>query len=600
MKRTSQLAHYLLFGLLALTACRQSPKEQMPEVDFKRTDNTAIIRLEGEPDRLTPLLTINNYANQVQGNNIFMTLLTIDPTTLELVPSLVQSRPEVRDLTEGEFAGGVSYTFSIHNEAVWSDGRPVTGNDYVFTLKALLNPRVPAAPYRPYVSLIKDVVVDAANPKRFTVFCNEKFIQGEEYVGNTFYVMPEHLYDPNGDLKAISIRQLTDPAAAEQLANTNPKLQQFADQFADQKYARDPQFVNGCGPYRLQQWETGQQIVLVRNDNWWGDKLVGRYPALEADPAQLVFKPISDATTSVAALKAEELDVAYNLDPTGFEELKATPETAERYNFFTPPSLSYLLLYVNTRDPRLNDKRVRQAIAHAIDVQEIIDNVYNGFGQRLASPVHPSAEYYNKNLQPYAFNVERARELLSAAGWKDSNNNGTVDKAINGQPTELVLDLLIPANRETSRATALLIQDNARRAGIGITPVAQESSVLFDNLKKGNYALASAGRSLTPTLWNPVQNFHTTKGDNRTGFGNAQTDAMIESILVTLDKEKRDQLYRDFQAILYDELPEIPIFVPTNRLIIHKRFDTTISTLYPGFLPALLKLREPFRENLLN
>jgi peptide/nickel transport system substrate-binding protein len=584
-----------IFIMLTAGACQQKSTQEASDIDFQRIGNSAIIRQEAEPDRLTPLITTNNYANQVMYETIFLFLEEPDPETLNYQPCLIEKRPVPKDVTEGEYAGSVAFTFDIHDAAVWDDGRPVTGNDYLFTFKAILNPKVQAAPFRPYAAIYRGIEVDPEEPKHFTVYA-DKSIETEAYVTNLFVVLPEHLYDPEGYLRDIPLEQLIDPEQRDQLADSEPRLQQFADQFSDQKYGRDPQFVSGCGPYRLVEWTTGQRIVLEKKENWWGDALAGEYPALQAFPRELIFQPIPDAATYIAAMKGEEIDLAYNIDPNGFEELQESNYTQERFDFFTPPIMAYSLIYLNTKLPELSDKRVRKALAHVIDVQEIIDNIYNGIGERLATPVLPSFDYRDPTLKPYEFDIDQARELLAEAGWEDSNNNGIVDKEINGELKELELELFISAGRETQRQSALLVQDNARRAGISIQPVQQESSVLFDNLRKRNYEMAYAGRGFSTPLWNPKQSFHTLEGDNRTGFGDAETDALIDEILVTLDKEKRDSLYKVLQARIYEEVPEIPMFVLSNRIAIHKRFETTVSPLYPGVFPRLLKLRDPFRE----
>jgi peptide/nickel transport system substrate-binding protein len=466
----------------------------------------------------------------------------------------------------------------------------------VFVLKAIFNPKVQAQAARAYLSFIKDVAIDPNNPKRFTVYSKEKSIQDEEYISNAFAIMPEHFYDPEGLLREVELQDLLDESRANRLAAKEAILQRFADQISDQKYDREKGFIMGSGPYQLEEWITGQQIVLRRKDNWWGDALADRFPALRAYPERLVFKPVIDAVTTLAAIKAEELDVAYNIDPNSFEEVKSTAFVAERYNFHTVPSTAYYYVGVNTVNPKLSDKRVRRALAHIIDVDEIIQEVFNGYGVRMATPVLPDVDYLEKKLQPYAFDIEKARRLLAEAGWEDSNNDGIVDKVIDGKRTELSLQLIISANRETSLNLGLLIQENARRAGIDIQLTPQESSVLLSNLRKRDFELISAGRSLTPTLWNPKQNFHTQAGDNRFGFGDARSDAIIDEILVTLDKPRRDALYKELQGIIHDEAPEIPLFTPTNRLVIHKRFDTPTTVIFPGYVPQLIQLKAPFRR----
>ncbi len=585
--KTSSLLFF--FVLTGIGACRQSATEEATAVDFKRTDNTVIIRLDGEPERLHPVLQTSNYAGQVS-SQIFSLLMTQNPQTFEFIPQLAKGRPAVEDRVDGE-----AFTFELFEEAVWDDGSPVTGHDFAFTMKSVFNPRVQAQRVRAYLSFITDVQVDESNPKRFTVVTNEKFIQAEEYISSLMPVLPAHVYDPEGLLGNIPLRSLTDAAQAEKLAESDPRLQRFADLFSAQQYSREKEFVSGSGPYRLDSWETGQQLVLRKKENWWGDALADRYPGLRAYPDALIYKPILDATTSLAALKAEEIDVMGNIDPQGFLEVREAENTAARYNFFTPVQLSYFNIYINNTLPKLSDKKVRRALAHAIDIDEIIQAQFNGFGERLASPVLPMVDYYNKDLPLIPFDIEKARSLLNEAGWTDSNNDGIFDKEIDGERVALSLSLMITAGRETSRAIGLLIQDNARRAGIDIQLEPLEPSVIFDRLRKKEYELGAAGRGLSPVLWNPKQYWHT-QGDNRTGFGNAETDAMIDQILVTRDKVKRDQLYKRLQAIIYDEQPEIFLFMPTGRVAIHKRFEAEVTPIPPNFEPSHFKLKERFLE----
>lgn len=577
------------FLLLTLGACKKEP-----QVEFKRTTNEVIVRIVGEPDRLNPLLSSNNYATQVN-SQIFTYLLNVDPQTLKLIPQLAKSKAIIEEITEGPWKDGLAYTFEIHAEAVWDNGSPVTANDFVFTLKAALNPRVPAQRYRPYLAFIKDIAVDPANPKKFTVFTDQKYILGEEAIASTVPVIPEYFYDSEGLLRDIPLSEFTSSENSEKLAAEDAKLQQFADAFTAPKFSREKDGVSGCGPYSFESWETGQQIVLKKKENWWGDPLGKDFPALLALPDLLVFKPIPDEATSLAALKAEEIDVVSDIDPKEFSAIQQTDFTSARYEFHTPLTLANFFLHLNTRSPKLSDKLVRQALAHAINVPEIIEALYYGFGERTVGPVHPRAAYYNSDLKPREFNIEKARELLSAAGWEDTNNNGTVDKIIEGQLTELELNYKLTAGRELSQKLALLIQDNARRAGIGIALDAAEFTVIMDQAKKGQFEIISAGQTISPTLWDPVQSWHSQSvgsGSNYSGFGTAQTDALIEQIRVTLDEKQRNDMYKELQSVIYEEQPLTFLFVPTGRIAIHKRFETETSPYYPGFFPNRFRLKE--------
>lgn len=569
--------------------CKQTPKSTESDLVFEldRPLDEAVIHLDGEPDRLNPCLSVNVYSRTVF-NQLFLYLLNVNPTTLEFEPVLAASRPKINPILEGQYAGGMSYDFEIHKEAVWDNGSPVTGHDYAFTLKAVLNTKVPAVAYRPYLSYVKEVLVDEENPKKFRVLLSEPYMLGEETVGALLPVLPAYQYDPEGLLTAIPFSAMADET--QQAALDQEKLQRFADAFTGEAMNRSPETVDGCGPYDFVSWETGQKIVLKRKSNWWGDKLADQFPQLSAYPKQLTFKPVPDPTTATTALKDGQLDVLSNLPPNLFEEIKATPFVSDRYNFFMPSSLVNTFLYVNTRSPKLSDKKVRQALAYAIDVQELIESAYEGYGEPYTSPVHPSSSYYNKDLKVITYNPEKAEALLKEAGWNDSNNNGIADKMIDGELVEMSLEYKLTAGREISQTIAQLIKDQARRAGFEITLRAEEFNTLNQDLKTGNYEIAIGAKSISPTLWEPKQTFHS-EGDNRTGWSTPESDALIDRIQVTIDEKERKRLYLELQAILYDELPWIYLLVPTGRVVVHKRFEAVTTPIFPGIVHKDLKLK---------
>jgi peptide/nickel transport system substrate-binding protein len=581
------------FLLTAFWSCRNvESTRQAPKVDYQRTSNEAVVAMRSEPDVLNPVITTTSNSRQIF-EMMFQYLMDIDPQDLVLRPQLVKSKAEVRDITDGPYAGGASYTFEIREEAVWDDGRPVTAQDYVFAIKASLNPKVQAARVRAFLTYIKDIEIDAGNPKRFTVFTSEKDILGEESIVWSVPLLPEHIYDRDGLLKDIPISDFTDPDKIERLAETNEALGRFAEQFSGPAFGRDPEQISGSGPYRLVSWDAGQQLMLVRKENWWGDRLPAGTSGFEAYPDTLTFVIIPNEETAVAALRAEEIDVLSDIGPENFEDLKNTEYTAERYQFASPPILGHYFLYLNNNQPQLADKRVRRAMAHLVNVDDILETYYLGYGQRHAVPVLSDAAYYDDELKPVAFDVERAKALLSEAGWKDSDGNGILDKQVNGERLEMKISYLYPSNSERAENIGLLIKDDAIKAGVEIEMVPEESNLLLQRTKTGDYSMALAGKTISPTLWNPKQLWHTNAGsggDNRTGFGNAETDRLIDEILVTLDEQKRNEMYKQMQRIIYDEQPVIFLFILKGRLVVHKRFDFEVTPIVPGLRPNELKI----------
>jgi ABC-type transport system substrate-binding protein len=592
MKPIKILPFLFITALFIGTGCQGDGQQKSDKGSYElgRPLQEAQLQVDAEPDRLNPLLTNSNYSNTVLAN-IFSYLLDLDPLTLEVQPRLAVSRPEIQQLEEGPYAGGVSYTFEIQPEAAWDNGSPVTAEDFIFTLKAVFNPKVPATIFRVYLSFIKAVEVDPDNPKRFTVFSDKQYIIGEEVIGNAIPLMPAYHYDPDGLLADIPLSDLLDQEKAKALAASNPNLQAFADAFSQTRFSREPEGVTGSGPYRLASWETGQKIRLERKKDWWGDKVAQDNDMLKAYPEALVFRPISDPNTAVAAVKDGQIDVMANVPPKQFQELQATEFVKEQFNFHSPSSLVHTFIYVNTRLKKLSDKKVRQALAYALNVDEIINTVFSGLAVPSTGPVHPSFSYYNDEIEPIPYNPERARALLEEAGWTDSNDNGIVDKEIDGERRELSLEYNYTAGRDISQNVALLLKESAKQAGIEITLNPQEHSVNIENLKRRDFELVGGAKSIQPVPWEPKQDFHS-EGDDRTGFASPETDAMIDRIQSTFDKAKRKEMYLELQEILHEEMPIIPMIIPKGRLIIHERFETPITPIFPGYAPRLLKVKE--------
>jgi len=265
--------------------------------------------------------------------------------------------------------------------------------------------------------------------------------------------------------------------------------------------------------------------------------------------------------------------------PETFKTLMADGAVSKAYDVITASRYVWGFWYINMQNPKLADKRVRRALAHVIDVDAVIKDVLNMPLDRITTPVLSSMPGYDSSLKPIEFNIDKAKSLLKEAGWEDSNNNGVVDKMINGELVELNLSIATSSARATQEQQALLVKEDAIQAGINLEVLVRDTRVNTEELNNGEFEL-TLGALLEPTPWSydPYQLWHTAStppnGLNRMGFGNAETDALIEEIRTTIDAEKRNELYQEFQQIIYEEQPMIFLFEVPNFLAIHKRFNS--------------------------
>lgn len=520
--------------------------------------------------------------------NLFQSLLSIDFVSLELVPVLAENRPTIEKLDGGK----LKISYAIRKEAVWDNGTPVTAKDVEFTIKVIKNPKVNNPQNKPYYEFIEDFIHNTDDPKKFTLLCKETYILAEASSGD-YGVLPEYFYDPKGLMKGFTIPQLNKEKDA---LTDDPKINEFATDFNSEKRQREKEFITGSGAYKLDSWVTGQQIVLKKKKDWWGDELAEVNCYFQANATELVYKTVNDMTSAITSLKAGNLDVMYGIKPKDFVELPNSDKIKQSFILHKPSQLAYTYLGINLKLAKFSNKKTRQALAHLVDVEKMIQTVYYGLAERIVGFVHPSLKKdINTDLKPYQFDPEKAKQLLAEAGWKDSNGDGVLDKIIGGKREEFNIVFSVNAGNDMRKAIALMFQEEARKIGIHVDVIAQDWSVYLDNLKKHNFEMYFGSWISTPVPNDPKQIYHSESalngGSNYVSFGTPQSDAIIDSIRVELDEDKRAAFYKKLQAILYDEVSYIYLFAPTERIAIHNRFsNASTSVMRPGFWEAGFQL----------
>lgn len=468
----------------------------------------------------------------------------------------------------------MDYTFEILDEAVWDDGSPITAKDYEFTLKACLNPHVGTA-YKGYFRNVTRFKIDEANPKKFSV-TYKRHILGEAIVGGV-YIYPEYIFDPANLMEKYTIEELIKNEKDTAWVKDRPDLQQFADVFQGEQYNINPEYVGGAGGYKLKTYIKNDRVVLVKKKNWWGDKLKDKYPLLTANPDRIIYRTIVDQTTAIAALKNGDIDIMSEVEPTTFLELKNGP-LADKYNFYTPELSQSSVAYLNMQNPKLSDKKVRKALAHLFNYDEIIDKIMQGLAKRSSGPIHESRSYFNKELKMIDFNPATAKKLLADAGWKDTDNNGVLDKMIGGEKIELSLTVLIGSGSNLGIPITNFVKDEARRYGIELNYQEVVFNQVLERFKTGDYEIVLAtGRGHFSFPDDLSTGFHSSatppNGRNYPRFGNAESDKLVNEIRFTLDPAKRETMYKRIQEMIADEVPAIYIYAPLGRIIVSKRFD---------------------------
>lgn len=594
INRFGILSVSLLF-LLCFTACddsssssssggADSTQAQSNEGTPERGDWIRIYN-PSDPDALHPYASFHASASYVK-DHLFQFLCDINPQTLELVPVLAKERGTASP-------DGLSYSFEIREEAVWDNGSPITGYDYEFSMKAIKNPLTEAPHIRAYYVFIKDVKVDASNPKKFTVYTESPFFLGETAISG-IDIIPKYFYDPNGKLDKFTVQDFfNDESSLEK----DSDLIEWSTEFHDVKYKREPEFIVGSGAYKVESWTSGDNITLVRKSDWWGDQLSELGFGFNGYADKIIYKTITNRQAAIRAAAAGEIDVVRDIPATDFIKIQDGKDgIKDKFNLHTPDTYSTVYLGMNCRpsagrSPFLEDRRVRMALTHLLDVDRVIEKIYEGFGKRIVGPVSiNNKDEYNANLKPIPFDPEKAKQLLDEAGWIDTDNDGVRDKVIRGKKTPFEIEIMVSNSSQTAPRVAEMLSQEAAKAGLTVNVNRTQFSTMTGKLREHDFDMFGAGFIGSPIPTDLRQLWHTEawlqNGSNYFGFGTAHTDSLIDKIRVTLDANERKPMYDEMQTIIQEEAPVIFLHSPIERIIIHKRFRNAFPSVdRPGYSP---------------
>lgn len=300
----------------------------------------------------------------------------------------------------------------------------------------------------------------------------------------------------------------------------------------------------GSGPFKLAEWRKGDSLILERYDGYYGGA-TDIPPVGPAKVDRVIFKLIPEPASRVAALMAGEVDLIDELPHHAIGQVEADPKTKV---LKTNGTRSFFIDF-NTTKPPFNDARVRRAANHAVDRQLIIDRILNGLAVPLATLISPDSYGYNPDLKPYAYDVAKAKALLAEAGYP------------NGVDVTLDVD---NAFKEQAEAVAALLD----RAGIRAKVQLWERTALTDMWKNPGHDRQMNFRSWGDGALDPVGIFvpvlKTKDRGNVSGYSNPEVDRLLTAADTELDVEKRAEMYRQAQAIIYDEAPLLYLWLPQD------------------------------------
>lgn len=561
-----------LFFILVLCSCGSGDSNRVTDIKPVFGEWVVVHQLS-DPEGLNPVVTNDASASAVF-NRVYERLLDQDFETLELIPVLAETRPTISE-------DHLSYTFTLRKGIKFSDGHPMTTADVVFSFKTVKNPLIiDGAALRNYFLDMQDIV--ATDDRTFTITMLQPYFLAEYQLGS-YWIMPKHILDPKGLTDRYTVAETNDLGRAQR----NPALKEFADWFNTATVKLDPKVNVGSGPYVYDTWNTGEAVILSKNKKWWRQGMDKWNPAY---PDKIVYKVVNDRNTAVVSVKNQEIDFMEYVPPPKYTE---EVDTAALLYLAKRPFKTQVYTYIgwNTQRSVLADKRVRRALSHLVDRNALMNQVLRGLAEPMNSPVYIGTREYDSTIQPIRYDPSRARQLLSEAGWKDSNADGYLDKVENGRLIDLRFKFLLNAGNEAREQIALILSDEFKRVGIRAELQKLEWSVFLENLRTRNFDAYIGSWVNDPIPTDPYQLWHssqaTNHGSNYTNFINARADKLMELNRMEFDEAKRIEYMKEFQRIVVDEQPYTFLWMPYYPAVYNRRLhNVQFSYVRPGYNPT--------------
>ena len=407
-------------------------------------------------------------------------------------------------------------TFYLRKDALWSDGVPITAADVRFSWQAQIDPDVGWFGGTSIKEPITDVEV---------VDDHTAVFHFEEGYANQLVDVAQGLILPKHAFGALPF--------SEWRGNS--------DWFVENAVT--------SGAFVIESWQDGERIVLRRNER----ALPEDRPAYD----RLVIRLVADDATRSAQLRAGEVNFIV-VEPAAAAALDGTQDVdLISWNY---RQVAYVIW--NLRRPLFQDARVRRALTMAIDRQAVIDTLYRGYAQPTTSLYLRDAWVYNRDLEPIPHDPEAALALFAEAGWRDTDDDGVLDK--DGEPFRFALET--NKGSQVRGDVVLMLQEQLRRVGVDAEVVTYEFAALIERERAGNFDASFLGISVD-TSWNLDALVHSSAIDSPSAFNlgaysNPEVDRLIDEIQTFAEPLDAKPLHDQLQAVLHHEQPVTLMYQP--------------------------------------
>lgn len=531
------------------------------------TENVLVYHDIAGPDDMHPCNGVSASRTEIMGYTQVY-LVGIDYQKLTTRPVAVKTLPAISD-------DGLEFHYVLRDDIKFDDGSPLTVNDVIFTFKANKCPLTNNPHAKPYLDNLADIV-PAKEKNGFTIRMKKKYLQNVLFLAD-YPIMQRSFFDKNDVLSKYTFAQFDDHAFK---ADQQKDLNDWATEFNSAKYSRDPKFLVGAGAYFIEKWDVGQSLTLARKKNHWTAGSANMYET--SYPDKIIFKINKDPNSQMLEFKSQAMDASTYLPTRILLDLQQDPNFNANYNSRFTDTYNYGYIAMNEKPDGVKhkkiftDKKTRRAMAMLAPLDDINKVVNKGKNKRMVGPVSPLKPEYNSNLKLIPFDVEGAKKMLDEAGWKDSDGDNIRDRMVDGEKVKLEFTLNYLTSDVSWKDIAQMLSEAMYKAGVKANMNPLDFSVFYDNAKAHDFDMMIGAWAGSYAAEDFTQIWHSSswasKGSNYGGFGNAGSDALIDSIKYEMNDEKRIGMVKKLQEIIYDDQPYIFMFASLRRNVIHKRF----------------------------
>lgn len=550
------IAVFMLLLSLSLTSAAAELEPKVVEVEGQY-GGILKVTVTDDPKTFNQMLAEEQSSEQVL-DLLFEGLVEANGVTGELEPALATGWEYSED--------GTIWTFHLRRGVKWHDGKPFTADDVVFTYDVIYDENIPTSS--------RDV---------FTI--DGKYLQVEKVDDYTVrFILPKPF--------APMLVNMTQEILPKHLLEKPWKEGRFTKTWGiDTK----PQEIVGTGPFKLVSYKPGQYLVFMRNANYWKvDKNGQTLPYL----TRVVYLIVPNMETESLKFQAGETDI-YQVRPTEYRMYKEGEAKGDYTLYEAGPAMSSQFIVFNqNRDtvpaPQINwftNTLFRQAVAHAVDKQAIIDTVMGGRGYPMWSPIYvPLKKWYNPNVKKYEYDLKKAAALLEKAGFYRGE-----DRMLRDSEGNIVeFNLFTNSNNPDRVAIGNLLSEDLKSLGMKVNFQPLEFNLLVKKLLSGEdweaIIIGLYGGALDPNgarnTWHSEGNLHMwwPRHSEPATDWQARINEIFNKAAVTLDPAKRKALYDEWQLIASEQVPLIYTVCPAEAYAFRNKLGNANPTSLGGAL----------------